>query len=258
MSSVFREWQRRRLQAQPFPEAWRSFLQTDFPLYNRLNANDQQELERAIQVFLDEKTFEGCGGLELTDEIRVLIAAQACLLLLHRETDFYPNLSAILVYPFPYSAIEPVHDPAGVFGEHVSVRLGESWPTGTIVLAWSAVAKGALDFDDGHNVVLHEFAHQLDQEDGRADGVPLLAREEPLAIRQNRYDIWAQVLSAEYTQLRQAPDNHLLDSYGATEPAEFFAVATETFFERPQELSDEHPALYEELRRFYRQDPARW
>ena len=143
MSSVFREWQRRRLQARPFPEAWRSFLQTDFPLYNKLNTNDQQELEQAILVFLAEKTFEGCGGLELTDEIRVLIAAQACLLLLHRETDFYPNLSAILVYPYPYASVEQHYDPAGILGEHVSVRLGESWPTGTIVLAWSAVTKGA-------------------------------------------------------------------------------------------------------------------
>lgn len=258
MLSVFREWQRQRLQAQPFPEAWRTFLQTDFPLYNKLNANDQRELEQAIPVFLAEKTFEGCGGLQLTDEIRVLIAAQACLLLLHRATDFYPGLSAILVYPAHYAASEGHYDPAGVFGEHVSVRLGESWPTGTIVLSWSAVAKGALDISDGHNVVLHEFAHQLDQEDGSADGVPVLAPREPQAIRQSRYAAWARVLSTDYDQLRQDPDDHVLDSYGATEPAEFFAVATETFFERPQELAAEHPALYEELRRFYRQDPAAW
>lgn len=253
--SLLRDWQRQRLKAQPFPEPWRSLLRTHFPHYARLNPTDQRELEGHVQVFLAEKTFEGCGGLALTDTIRVLIAAQACLLLLHRETDYYPTLRTILVYPSHYFAVDRHHEPGGVLTEEVSTRLGESWSHGAVVLAWSAVTAGVEEVADGHNVVFHEFAHQLDLEDGSTDGVPVLAPHEPAPVRQSRYAAWARILSAEYADLRAGHDS-VLDDYGATNPAEFFAVATEAFFEKPHALRQRHPALYEELRRFYRQDPG--
>ena len=197
--------------------------------------------------------FEGCGGLELTDEIKVTIAAQACLLLLHRETDYYPRLITILVYPHAYVAksIEPIG--GGVVLEGETARLGEAWKDGVVVLSWDDVRQGASDLHDGHNVVLHEFAHQLDQQDGSADGAPILEHR-------SQYVTWARVLSDEYDQLRRDTEKgrtDVLDEYGATNPAEFFAVATECFFEKPIQLRRKHPQLYEELKAYYRQDPAR-
>lgn len=253
--------QRTKLKATPFPADWNRLLESRFPLYARLPTEDRKELQGHIQVFLAEKRFEGCGGLELTEEITVCIAAQACLLLLHRETDYYPGLRSILVYPSTYFGITSRHVGSGVIEERPDSRLGEAWDSGTVVLAWDAVHAGAADPDDGHNVVFHEFAHQLDFEDGRTDGAPLLGGEEPWYRRKHRYRTWARVLSQEYEQLRasvQIGPPSVIDEYGATNPAEFFAVATEAFFERPHELRRRHPELYEELMRFYRQDPAGW
>jgi Mlc titration factor MtfA (ptsG expression regulator) len=222
---------------------------------------DRKELQGHVQVFLAEKKFEGCGGLEISDEMKVCIAAQACLLLLHRDTDYYPGLRSILVYPSTYVVKTTQHVGAGVVEERHDSRLGEAWHSGAVVLAWDAVHHGTANPDDGHNVVFHEFAHQLDFEDGKADGAPVLANEDRWFKWKNRYRAWARVLSSEYEQLRadiEAGEKSVLDDYGATNPAEFFAVATETFFERPFALKQRHPALYEELRAFYRQDPARW
>lgn len=140
-------------------------------------------------------------------------------------------------------------------------RLGEAWDTGAVVLAWDAVLAGAADADDGHNVVFHEFAHQLDFEDGRTDGAPLLGSEDPWYRRKDHYKNWARVLRAEYEKLRanvEAGEPSAIDEYGATNPAEFFAVATEFFFERPRDLQQRCSELYDELKRFYKQDPASW
>jgi Mlc titration factor MtfA (ptsG expression regulator) len=147
-----------------------------------------------------------------------------------------------------------------VLEERHDSRLGEAWDSGAVVLAWDAVDAGAADPDDGQNVVFHEFAHQLDFEDGRPDGAPLLGAEEPWYRRKSRYQAWAGVLGGEYKKLRagSARQKSVIDEYGATNPAEFFAVATEAFFERPQELRNRHQQLYEELKRYYRQDPAGW
>ena len=145
--------------------------------------------------------------------------------------------------------------------ERSDSRLGEAWDSGAVVLAWEAVDAGASDPEDGQNVVFHEFAHQLDFEDGRTDGAPLLGSEDPWYRRKHRYKTWARVLSQEYEQLRasvQIGAPSVIDEYSATNPAEFFAVATEAFFERPQELRRRHPGLFEQLMRFYRQDPAGW
>jgi Mlc titration factor MtfA (ptsG expression regulator) len=248
-----KERRRRRLRAQPVPPAWRAIVERNLPIFRRLPREDRAELLSHVQVFLAEKIFEGCGGLELTDEIRVTIAAQACLLLLHRETDYYPELITILVYPTGY--VVEVEEPIarGIWSEVADDRLGHTARRlSALVLAWDAAKHGASDPSDGENLVLHEFAHQLDFENRADDGTPALeTRAEYLA--------WARVMSAEFEALRaadQADEPTVLDTYGAENPSEFFAVATETFFERPRALKARHPALYAELQRFFRQDPT--
>jgi MtfA peptidase len=249
-------WLRRRrraaLRRAPAPAAWRALIQKNVPYVARLPPQDREELVGHVQVFLAEKHFEGCGGQELTDEVRVTIAAQACILLLHRETDYYPNLVSILVYPTAYLVPGGRRGADGVVTEDPEARLGESWARDVVVLAWDSVLSGAADIHDGHNVALHEFAHQLDQEDGHGDGVPILPQR-------SMYVAWARVLGHDFDQLVRGAHRHhgaLLDRYGATNPAEFFAVVTETFFEKPRQLRAKHPDLYLQLERFYRQDPA--
>ncbi len=242
-------------QAQPFPPEWHETLLRTFPLYARLPAPDQQRVQRHVQVFLAEKNFEGCGGLELTDEIRVSIAAQACILLLNlEEADPYADLRSILVYP---STVVPTYahpDAHGSLAAEEQPVLGQSWGHGTVILAWDSVRRGAGVPGDGRNVVFHEFAHQLDQADGDADGVPTLESG-------SAFWSWGVVMREHYARLRAAVDGGrrtLLDEYGATNPAEFFAGATAFFFEKPLQLKRTHPALYEELADYYRQDPASW
>jgi Mlc titration factor MtfA (ptsG expression regulator) len=247
----FKKRRRKRIRSLPFPPEWLQFVEKNFPLYLHLPAEDRLELLEHIQVFLAEKNFEGCGGLELTDEIKVTIAAQACLLLLHRNTDYYPRLVSILVYPSAYLARDARDSSHDIVDEELEIRLGEAWAHGTVVLSWDAVQHGAADIHDGHNVALHEFAHQLDQEDGSAEGAPILEHS-------SKYVAWARVLGEAYEKLHRALEaGHatVLDAYGATDPAEFFAVATECFFEKPKELKRKHPELYEELKDFFRQDP---
>jgi MtfA peptidase len=248
-----KERRRTRLRAQPIPAAWRAIVDRNLPIFRRLTREDQAELLSHVQVFLSEKVFEGCGGLELTDEIRVTIAAQACLLLLHRETDYYPELTTILVYPSGYMVDVEEQVARGIWEEGAEDRLGHTARRlSALVLAWDSAKHGAADPADGENLVFHEFAHQLDFENHADDGTPALeTRAEYLA--------WARVMSAEFEALRAAEEadaSTLLDTYGAENPSEFFAVATETFFERPRALKAKHPELYAELQRFFRQDPA--
>ena len=250
---LFKSRRRERLRAQPAPAAWRAILERNLAIFSRLSADDRAELLGHTQVFLAEKHFEGCGGLELTDEMRVTIAGQACLLLLHRDTDYYPELTSVLVYPSGYTAHEPRPIGGGIWEEGGEDRLGH---TGhrlrALVLAWDAARNGAAAPTDGENLILHEFAHQLDFENQRSDGTPALDTR-------GDYLAWARVMSAEFDALRDATDSGvptLLDGYGATDPAEFFAVITEVFFERPRALRRLHPALFAQLQRFYRQDPT--
>jgi Mlc titration factor MtfA (ptsG expression regulator) len=252
---MFRSKKRHRaeLLAKPLPPAWLEILRDNVPYAAKLSEEDQSELHGLMQVFLDEKHFEGCGGLEITDEIRVTIAAQACVLLLHRHTDFYPKLESILVYPHAYVARGVRPEDEKVMTEGPQARLGESWGHGSVVLSWDDVRRGASDIRDGHNVVFHEFAHQLDQESGVGPGAPVLPKR-------SMYLAWARVLGQEYQSLLDDLDHHrrtLIDPYGATNPAEFFAVVSELFFEKPMQLRRQHPELYAQLQSFYRQDPAR-
>jgi Mlc titration factor MtfA (ptsG expression regulator) len=250
---LFKSRRRARLRSQPAPAAWRQILERNLFVFNRLSREDQRELLGHTQVFLAEKHFEGVGGLEVTDEIRVTIAAQACLLLLHRKTDYYPELVSIIVYPSGYTSTEERHIGGGVWSDEAEDRLGHTGERlRALVLAWDAARHGAAAPTDGENLVLHEFAHQLDFENKRSDGTPALETR-------GDYLAWARVMSVEFEALRDATDlglPTLLDSYGATDPAEFFAVVTEVFFERPRALLRMHPALYAQLQRFYRQDPT--
>lgn len=251
--SWFRQRRRRRLQARPFPKKWLTLIQRHIVFFRWLPASDRAELLGHVQVFLAEKRFEGCDGFAITDEVRVTIAAQACLLLLHRKTDYFPGLLTILVYPLSY-----VVEVKRQIGEHLweegtVSRLGETGRRmGSLVLSWGAVKHGAADPSDGKNVVLHEFAHQLDFENQAADGVPGLAtREQQLA--------WSEVMRTEFASLRAADETGiptLLDTYGATDAAEFFAVSVEAFFEQPRALLARHPKLYTQLQNYFQQDPV--
>lgn len=243
---------RRRLRSEPLPPEWAAIVDRNVPLAARLPADRRAVLDGLIQVFLDDKTFEGCGGLDMTDEIRLTIAAQACLLLVGLEVDDpYPDLDVIRVYPRGYRA-PARHTDGLVVLESVDHRLGESSRRGYVVLSWRDVLRGARDPADGANVVLHEFAHQLDAESGAANGAPVLGDA-------SLYGPWAAALGAVYEQLVHDVAAHrptTLDGYGATNPAEFFAVAVEAFFERPARLRAAHPELYGVLARYFRQDPG--
>jgi Mlc titration factor MtfA (ptsG expression regulator) len=252
---ILKRRRRTKLKEELFPAAWRSIITHNVPIFRRLPRADQVELLGHVQVFLAEKHFEGCGGLDMTDEIRVTIAAQACLLLLHRETDYYPQLTSILVYPSSYAAHETRHLGANIWQEADEYRLGHTGRRlGSLVLAWDDVRHGAADPSDGRNLVLHEFAHQLDFEDYATDGAPALATKA-------EYKSWSRVMTREFAALRAADESGIptvLDTYGAENPAEFFAVVTEAFFERPRALRARHPELYAEFARFFRQDPIQY
>ncbi|MBT9502269.1 MAG: zinc-dependent peptidase [Burkholderiaceae bacterium] len=248
------EKRRERLRRQPFPNEWREILKRRVPQVRRLPVDLQLQLKRHMQVFLAEKAFIGCDGLVVTPEMRVTIAAQACLLLLNRRRPrYFPKLRQILVYPGAFIVNRPATDGAGVLQEQRQVLAGESWTQGQVILSWQDALEGAAIADDGRNVVIHEFAHQLDQEKGHANGAPSLPR--------TQYKAWSRVMQAEFQQLqwqaRQGQES-LLSHYGATDPAEFFAVSSEVFFEQPLPLAQRHPALYEQLSRYYRVNPLSW
>ena len=250
---LYPAWRKRWLLGRPFPSAWLAILNNKLPFYPRLQATEQKQLRDLITLFIDEKTFHGCAGLQITDEMRVTIAAEACLLLLNRKTDIYPRLQHILVYPYAFRTQQDQHNPDGTVSPASRDMLGESWHYGKVILSWDDVEHGVADFSDGHNVVLHEFSHQLDSENGAANGSPIL--------RKNSIQVWANVLSTEFEILRAAAWQQqptVMDPYGATSPAEFFAVATETFFEKPAALEQSHPALYLELSKYYGVNPQRW
>ena len=248
---------RQRLRERPFPAAWREILKRRVPYVRALPTDLQLRLKQHIQVFLAEKAFLGCQGQPITDEIRVTIAAQACLLLLGQTQDaqgYYPGLRQILVYPASFVVQRSNTDASGVQHQRREVLAGESWSQGQVVLSWHDSLADAANPGDGHNLVIHEFAHQLDQATGSANGAPVLAPG-------HDYAHWAAVLGQEFAALQARAarqESSLLDDYGATDPAEFFAVATEVFFEQPQRLADEHPALYEELSRYYGLNPLSW
>lgn len=245
---------RARVRRQPFPRAWRETLRRRMPAFARLPADLQLQVKKHVQVLVAEKPFIGCAGLVVTDEMRVLIAAQAALLLLNRQADYFGNLRQVLVYPGAFVVEREQADGSGLTHATRRALAGESWQQGQLLLSWDDVLAGAADPDDGHNVVIHEFAHQLDQDRGRANGAPWLGRREG-------YRAWARVLGTEYEALRARlarGEDGVIDAYAATDPAEFFAVVSEHFFEQPAALAAAHPALYGEFSRLFRCDPLAW
>jgi Mlc titration factor MtfA (ptsG expression regulator) len=241
----FKNRRRAKLRARPFPDAWRAIIDKNVPFAKRLSPEDRAHWEGDLQVFAFEKVFIGGGGLEITDEHRVTISASAVRLTLHLDLSLYDRLTEIIVHPTAYVRPEtPSHR-----GERPQsgVLLGESQQWGVVVLAWDAVMRGLSAEKDGQDVVLHELAHVIDRADGAVDGAP------PLRAREDMRP-WAETMMRHYTALQEG-DSKVLRDYGATNPAEFFAVATEAYFERPAKLKDKAPDLYEALRKFYG-DPA--
>ena len=246
-------WRTRRILSRPLPDSWLAIIKRRLPFLGSLSDSEQQQMINNVQLFIARKKFYGCGGLTMTDEIKVTIAAEACLLLLNRPTRVYPRLKHILVYPFAFKNDHERINHDGTVNVGGRGLLGESWHFGKIILSWDDVEKGVRNFNDGHNVVLHEFSHQLDSESGSTNGAPLL--------HTNSYACWANVMSKEFKQLnRDFEHRHksVMDYYGTTNPAEFFAVATETFFEKPGKMHNEHPELYQVLKNYYSVDPRRW
>lgn len=252
---VVRSWRpvTRRRPTDDVPPAWRHLIEDRVPLSRKLGDSEWNRLLGLVRDFVREKHFEGTDGLTVTEEMKVIVAAQACLLLLHIDMERpFPAVRSIIVYPGTFVPKIPQLD------GHMRLEVSDPVPTlgeslrDVIVLSWDNVQESLSHRQDGHNVVLHEFAHQLDQEDGYVDGIPLL--EAPSSTR-----VWARVLRERFEELQRKtregePD--LLNEYGATNRAEFFAVATELFFERPVEMRDRYPDLYRELKGYYRQDPA--
>ncbi len=233
------------------PADWETWIAGRVPHFDRFSESEQQHLRELVQVFVAEKEWEGCQGLSISDEIRVTIGAQACLMLLGLEHDYYSNVRNILVFPQHYVLPHEAQDEAGVVHGAQSV-LGHASYSGPVALSWISSREGGKNAGDGRNVVLHEFAHKLDFKDGFANGVPILRHR-------SAYPRWFEVMQRAYDHLVARSERGkatLLDDYGATNPGEFFAVTVECYFERPLALRREHPDLYQVLTEYFGQDPA--
>ena len=239
MFGLIRAWKRRRMTRKEFPPAWLPHLQKNVPFFADLDGEVRQRFLDLLKVFVWEKKFVGAGGMEITDEVRVVVAATAARLVLYLDLTYYDRLSEIVVYPSHYKHPETT---GIVFGE------ANSW--GTVVLSWDAVLQGLKNPTDGHATATHEFAHVLDRADGAFDGTPELRAY-------SHYTPWVEVMSDHYAKLRsrKQAQRKVLRSYGAQNEAEFFAVATESFLEKPKQMRKRTPDLYEELMRFYGFDP---
>lgn len=252
MFGWFKSRQRERLKSQPMPDVWREILRHRVRHYSQLDAHHRSRLEDCVKILAAERSFEGCGGLTLTDEVRITVCGQASLLLLGVDGYFFDRVPSILIYPESY--VRPGGLGGGMIVDEDQEYAGEAWRGGPIVLSWRDVVRGGQHAGDGHNVVLHEFAHHLDGLDGEMGGQPPLDNAD---LRRR----WTAIMEPEYAAHVKATrhgDPTLIDPYGATNPAEFFAVSTECFFETPREMQLHHPAWYAVLSEFYHLDPAEW
>lgn len=242
-----------RLYRKPLSRHQLNLIAENVTLYNKVPEVLRQELHGKIQIFLANKEFVGCDGLEISDEVRLTIAANACILLLNKEKECFPKFRTILIYPDTYH-VPGIAVDGEVHTSYTTRRAGESWMKGPVVLSWGDTIRGSQNAEDGFNVVLHEFAHKLDEQNAVMDGLPILNSRKD-------YSDWAKVLNKEYSSFLQRAvrgKNRVIDSYGATSPVEFFAVATESFFEKPQQMRKRLPDLYKQLSRYYQLDTAEW
>jgi len=244
---------RKKLLAAPFPDAWFTYLHQNVHFYRELSETQQRKLQDILRLIVAEKNWEGCKGFTVTEEVKVTIAAQAALLVLGMQEQYFDRVQSILVYPTVYFAAENTMGPGGVVTEGDSAREGEAWYRGPVILSWDDVLRGGRHEHDGRNLVFHEFAHQLDMLNGRStNGTPVMESKQ-------QYEQWQKVLHSEYNRLVHDCRNHkrsLLDCYGTTNLAEFFAVATECFFERSRQMQHKHFDLYHILADFYHQNPV--
>ncbi|MGH8250349.1 MAG: zinc-dependent peptidase [Steroidobacteraceae bacterium] len=234
--------------------AERALLARYWPGYARVPPALVPRLDALTAVFLGEREFVGCRGLAITPAIRLVVAAQACLLVLGRDRPYYESLRSVLIYPSRFVVAEQWHDEDGIVTEEKRVLSGQAWDVSRILLSWEDVENAGDEDGGAYNVVIHEFAHYLDLEAGGADGTPQL---DSAADRRR----WSTVLASEFDRLQHAVEHGeetFLDDYAALDEAEFFAVASEAFFEQPREFARRLPALYGELRGYYRLDPAAW
>jgi hypothetical protein len=251
MFGWLKERRRKAILAEPFPREWEVWLKANVALYAGLSEAERARLHDDLRLFAAERDWEGCDGFEVTDEVKVTIAGQASFLTLARSYEDLAHIRSILMYPEPYWAPNVEEDEYGVVSEEVEDRDGEAWERGIVVLNWEDALKECRGRGKkGKNLVLHEMAHQMDLLDCvEAKAYPPEERE--------TWEGWADVLADEYEALcNRKSRKGVLDSYGAEDDRELFAVATEAFFLRPAELKKERPELYATLSGYYRQDPA--
>jgi len=245
----FKNRRRKKTLAALWPESWSLHLNRNVRLSWELAEHESHRLRQIVKIIVAEKNWEGCEGLSVTEEMKVTIAAQAALLLLGVKDFYFDNVSSILV--FPKAFLRQVTD--GVIAKD-SHRAGEAWQGGPIILSWRDTLTGGRNENDGRNLVIHEFAHALDGLDGEMGG-NVMFDDQATSAR------WQQVVAEEYDELvrcKQQGITTLLDHYGATNQAEFFAVSCETFFEQPRKLKLKHQQLFELLATYFRVDPRRW
>lgn len=243
---------RQKIPASHLSDYERTVILQAVPIYQRLPDKLLRPLEGKINLFLDQVEFIGCDGFEIDDEVALSIAAQACLLVANKDM-WYQNLQTVLIYPGAFKSRTKEHH-GYVVRERETVRIGESWARGPVILSWEHTEKGALNSNDGHNVVMHEFAHQLDELSGYTDCAPILQRD-------HSQGEWNRAFYDAFTRLEKDVNTGRktkIDSYGATAPEEFFAVVVELFFERPAVLNSEEPQIYEQLSKFFQLDPIEW
>ncbi len=243
---------RAALLATPLSADTHQIIETQVPIVGRLPVDLRAKLDGKINLFLKQVSFHGCDGLDVTDEMRLSIAAQACLLVVNSDT-WYDNLTTVLIYPNAFKSRQQRRS-GYVVTEKEIVRTGESWDRGPVILSWAHSRKGALNDHDGQNVVFHEFAHQIDDLSGGTNGVPVLGAGQS-------YSDWERVFLAAYDAHVNAVEHGratVIDPYGATGHEEFFAVSVEVFFERPAALKASEPEVYDQLSNLFRLDPVAW
>ncbi|PJX23468.1 Mlc titration factor A [Psychrobacter sp. L7] len=246
MFEIIKDWREQRiLDNSEFTEAdWRQAAQR-IVILDRLSEKDLTRLFELATLFLDDKSITGAQGFEITDKVRLSIALQACLPILNLGLEWYKGWSSIIIYPGSYKSATKTVDEFGIIHEGTQHRSGEAWLRGPVILSWKDAKHSGER--DGHNVVIHEFVHKLDMLNGRANGFPPLQPDmDPTR--------WTEIMSRDFEDFQKHRKSGL-DRYGATNPAEFFAVLSEVFFETPQKLFDAYPDIYDIMVKFFQQTP---